>query len=387
MKTELVREELLRQREDLSIFETTPGQEFVYRPGELLVNAEDCALVQARLDEIGAELIDKGSDMVACYRIPAGIDIPSLVTELRATDGDRTPRLGPNTVLFGHPRFLGWPGDDPEPADALIDPPQGKSLPGTGTTIAIIDTGLDAEARQNPWMRNVQADDPADIDLTADAFPADGFLDTQAGHAAFIAGLIRQAAPGANVRVIKALDTGGVTDELIVAKAIDRARETGAQIINLSLGGYTPGDLPPVAIVDALERLDPSVVVVAAAGNLKQVRPMWPAALKRVIAVGAVDDSGNPADFTNFGWWVDCCAPGVDLHSIYVSGRENPQADPQPDVFEGYATWSGTSFSTAMVTAAVAVEMGNGGTARDASHRLLEQSGAARLPGLGVLVS
>lgn len=386
------REARLREREDLAISEDTAGQEYVYRPGECLVAQDDVALVHGALVERGCTPVDEQAvSGVMKYLVPAGVDIPALVRELRASsEFERTPRVGPNHVLFGSPRFLGWPGDDAEPADALGAPPSVSqtTLAGSGVSVAVIDTGLDSGARANAWLADVVADDPLDIDLTVDRFPQDGFIDDQAGHAAFIAGIIRQGAPGASVQIIKALDTGGVTDELTVARGIDRAGAAGADIINLSLGGYTAGDLPPVGLVAALERLPMGTVVVAAAGNLSQNRPMWPAALKRVVAVGAVDGSGRAAEFTNFGWWVDACALGVDLHSVYVTGHENPANDAHPDTFEGYALWSGTSFACASVSAAIAVEMGaGGGTARDAAHRLLTAAGASRVPELGVLVS
>jgi subtilisin family serine protease len=45
---------------------------------------------------------------------------------------------------------------------------------------------------------------------------------------------------------------------------------------------------------------------------------MFPAALPSVVSVGALDQSGR-ADFSNFGGWVDCCAPGVDVVSTFFS--------------------------------------------------------------------
>ena len=394
MKSETTLEERILQRRDVAAHTSVPGREYAYRPRIVLVDDRDVKLVAAALEEAGGERLERAPVAgVAQFRLPEDVDVPALVAELRASGVDRTPRVGPANILFGQPRFLGWPGSDAEPAPQLGDAPGRigeKGLPGTGVTICVIDTGLDAKASGHPLLRGVEADDPADIDLTVDSVPADGFIDEQAGHAAFIAGIIRTNAPGARVRIIKALDTQGVTDEIAVARAIERAVEEGADVINLSLGGYTDDDQAPLAIVAALERVPRTTAVIAAAGNLASSRISWPAALKRVVSVGAVDADGQPASFTNTGWWVDACAEGVDVHSVYVHGDENPaqEDDGQADRFDGAAFWSGSSFSCARVSARVAVEMSTqGGTAREAAARLLDDATARTVPDLGVLVA
>ena len=389
MKPTTTPEERLLERADVRIHDA-PGEEYGYRPGAILVDDRDVELVAGLLDEAGAEKADCGVEGVSYYRVSDDADIPAIVAKLRASSEERTPRVGPTHLLFGFPRMRGLPGDDAEPAPPLGDPPKGKELPGAGVTIVVIDTGLDADARNSPWLREVDVDDPVDIDLTADLAPLDGYIDDQAGHAAFVAAIIRQDAPGARVRVIKALDTQGVTEEIAVARAIDRAAAFGADIINLSLGGYTDGDAAPVAISAALARLPRTTAVIAAAGNFASSRPTWPAASKRVLSVGAVDAKGQRAGFSNHGWWVDVCAEGVRLHSVYVSGAEDPEneRDRTPDTFEGHAFWSGTSFACPKVAARVAVDMAREGiSARAAAHRLLEDPSATEVPGLGVLVA
>lgn len=383
-------EERLLEREDVRIH-GAPGAEYGYVPRVILVDDRDLDLVAGALAKAGAQKAkESGVEGIARFELDdPDADVPAVVARLRASSAERTPRVGPAHVLFGFPRMRGMPGDDAEPAPALGDPPEGKELPGAGVTIVVIDTGLDDAARQNPWLRDVEADDPADIDLTVDLVPQDGLIDDQAGHAAFVAALIRQDAPGAKVRVIRALDTQGVTEELAVAKAIDRAAGFGADIINLSLGGYTDGDAAPLAITAALARLPRTTAVVVAAGNFGSSRPTWPAASKRVVSVGAVDAKGSRAAFSNWGWWVDVCAEGVGLHSVYVSGDENPALDrTSPDTFDGHAFWSGTSFSCPKVSARIAVDMARDGiSGRAAAHRLLEDPSAAEVPGVGLLVT
>lgn len=387
MRPPTTHEERLLEREDVRT-NTTPGGEYAYLPGVVLVDDRDLDLVAAALQEAGAKVGKAGVEGITRFQIANDADVPGLVAKLRASADDRTPRVGPAHVLFGFPIMRGFPGDDAEPAPALGDPPEGDDLPGAGVKVVVIDTGLDAEARRSPWLRAVVADDPQDIDLTSDLTPQDGFIDLEAGHAAFIAGIIRQDAPGAEVRVIKALDTDGLTTELAIAKAIDRAASVGADIINLSLGGYTDGDTAPIAITAALGRLPRTTAVVVAAGNFASSRPTWPAAHKRVVSVGAVDAKRQRAEFSSWGWWVDVCAEGVSLHSVYVTGDENPEDDPTgPDTFDGHAFWSGTSFACPKVSARIAVDMAaSSSSARAAAHRLLEDPAATEVPGVGVLV-
>ena len=116
------------------------------------------------------------------------------------------------------------------------------------------------------------------------------------------------------------LDPRGWGDDVSVALGMAQQR---SPVVNCSFGGYTEDDRAPIALQEALRSLGRDVVVVAAAGNNDSDRPFWPAAFKRVIAVAALDTTSHrvvPPAFSNYGWWVDVCAPGVDLHSAYVNG-------------------------------------------------------------------
>ena len=81
------------------------------------------------------------------------------------------------------------------------------------------------------------------------------------------------------------------------------------------------------------------------------------------------------APFSNFGDWVDCCAPGVDIRSTYVTGEWRLEAAEPAEAIEamkGWACWSGTSFAAPQVTAAIAARMqGTNLTPRQAMHAVL----------------
>jgi subtilisin family serine protease len=107
--------------------------------------------------------------------------------------------------------------------------------------------------------------------------------------------------------------------------------------------------------------------------------------------VGAVGPSG-PAPFTNYGPWVRACAPGVDVVSRYFQGFDGPQPTPassvDPDLLDGWARWSGTSFAAPFVVAALAREMVvRGVSAGEAVARIIDGPGLLRLPDLGTVVT
>ena len=193
--------------------------------------------------------------------------------------------------------------------------------------MAVLDTGY--TPKLHPWLDARVDAAPATLEET-DVHPRNGWLDDEAGHGTFIAGLILDRAPTATIRIAKVLDSEGYGSELALAGAILEQAAAGADIVNLSLGCYTHDDQPPVALAEALRHLPATTVVVAAAGNDATHRPLWPAAHKRAIAVAAVDDRLRRARFSNYGWWVDAAAPAVDVLSTFLDFTEDGRAAAGP---------------------------------------------------------
>jgi len=235
-------------------------------------------------------------------------------------------------------------------------------------------------------------------------------LDPFSGHGTFIAGLFGRLAPGADVTVDRCLSSYGETDDRTIARALDRWFPAGSEeppfdIVSMSFGGYCDENDPPVALSEAIAKvqmryrrssdfnndgaaISEPVVFVAAAGNDASCQPTWPAAFESVISVGALGPNGA-APFTNYGPWVQACAPGVDIISTFFDlSQEKARQD--NNEFEGWAQWSGTSFSTPIVAAEIAWEwMTTGKAARvgAAASFLLEREGQFRFPGLGTVVN
>jgi Subtilase family len=234
--------------------------------------------------------------------------------------------------------------------------------------VIVLDTGLATSAALIPHALEqigdfvVPGGSPAAAAEVPDSVPADNLLDPAAGHGTFIAGLVEQVAPGAKVELWRVLAPEGDGDEAGIAARIDAlpprtsAGDPGC-ILNLSFGGYVmeEGEVLASAIREAQAR---GYVVVSSAGNDGVCTPTIPASLPDVVGVGAIGPDG-PALFSNYGPWVRACAPGVDLVSTFFrefQGAETPTSpvDPDPDNFEDWARWSGTSFSAPIVAGALA---------------------------------
>jgi subtilisin family serine protease len=253
--------------------------------------------------------------------------------------------------------------------------PPGGSWPGGGGTqapakVAIIDTGIAREIRVDGWLDNVPRGTSID---PLDAFPlpaGDGFLDFDAGHGTFVAGIVQQIAPDAEIRMYRAIDSDGIASEVAVACQMIQAARHGADIINLSLGCQTQDNVPPVAIRAALEVIrelereaDREVLIVAAAGNYGDARPCWPAAFRRVVSVAGLAPDMLPSQWSSRGFWVTCSTIGQGLRSTYVQGQESYLDNPTPHHFstDAWAVWSGTSFAAPQITGALARLHDSGG--------------------------
>ncbi|MDQ1709922.1 MAG: hypothetical protein QOG49_1307, partial [Frankiaceae bacterium] len=193
----------------------------------------------------------------------------------------------------------------------------------------------------------------------------------------------------ATIHIDKALTVDGMCDEITLAAAINEALDRDPHILNLSLGAYTRKDQAPIGLAAVWERIKtqhPNCVVVSAAGNDGQNKKFWPAATEAVVGVGAVDTSNQRADFSNFGPWVDVWAAGVDIESAFAEGSYLPMDGSGARSFHGICQWSGTSFATPLVAAAIAARMSRDGVGAPEAYRRLKHD-AQDVPGVGKVVS
>lgn len=251
---------------------------------------------------------------------------------------------------------------------------------GAGQTIAIIDTGIDANSPEfagrilpasrdvTAGGRSIQAEDDHGTNVALVAAAArngTGILGI-----AFDAPLLilRADQPGS------CADTGGNTNEPAcsfvdssIARGVDAAVSAGARVVNISLGGSDGIGTP---LRDAVARASAAgVVVVVAAGNggtgnRPGVDPGQPSAFaaelraaggNNVIIVGSVDAGNQISSFsqragTEAAWYLT--ARGERVCCVYENGQIFVGRDANGSFT---LEFSGTSFATPQVAGAVAL--------------------------------
>lgn len=207
---------------------------------------------------------------------------------------------------------------------------------GEDIKIGIIDTGIDYDHSQ---LRDFFKNNKGYDFVEGNKDPWD-----QEGHGTHVAGtacsLDYGVSNGSTLYAIRVLDEEGVGFESDVIAGIEWCIKNDINVANLSLGS------PSASL--AFEKIclaayNNGLLLVAAAGN-EGYGPSYPAAFdESVIAVAAVDESGNHAGFSNIWETNDISAPGVGILSCYPGG--------------GYRLLSGTSMATPHVTGAVSLAL------------------------------
>ncbi len=254
--------------------------------------------------------------------------------------------LGPDVSFENNFRMEAPPAPDPDfwESDSLhpvmsrvlqfLGVPPGTDLSGwgQGITVAVLDSG---------WLDHpgIPAAQVRQLDLLDSAMNG-----TFAGHGTAVAGLVASLsetapglAPGSDILSIRVLDAEGQGNSFTLARGIVAAVENGADVINMSLGGYGDSQVLRAAVQYATDR---GVVLVASAGNDGAGQLTYPAGYPGVIAVGAVDALGNRAPFSNYGAALDLVAPGFRVSALWGDG--------------GYILMDGTSAAAPLVSAAAA---------------------------------
>jgi hypothetical protein len=291
-----------------------------------------------------------------------------------------------------------------------------SEINGRRPVVATLDTGCG----KHPWLNEVvtrgpalddtpigYVDDATDPETWFDQVGAlDGGIDALAGHGTFIAGLIHQGCPDADLVTWRIVGSDGPVVESDLVQALrgiaelarrHRDGEEGGlaiDVFSLSMGYYheTPEDLLfDPTMYDILRLMgECGVAVVCSAGNDATARPMFPAAFAPwadgkggvavskdvvpVTSVGALNPNGTDALFSNAGPWVRAYAPGAAVISTlppsfegglepvarteaYMRVRESIDPD---DFAGGFAVWSGTSFAAPLFAGRLAARLVDG---------------------------
>lgn len=294
------------------------------------------------------------------------------------------------------------PGTDP----ALVSPNQvtlnladaWRYSRGDGQTVAVIDTGV----QPGPRLPAVEAGG----DFVAGT---NGLTDCD-GHGTMVAGLIAGqpgadgfsgVAPGAQLLSIRQTSekfapnqpgqdpvmVEASNDIATLARAVVRAADLGARIINISSVACVPANatIDQTALGAALRyaAVEKDVVIIAAAGNTGggiaggtacAANPLtdptqpddprnWAGVTSvstpswwqpYVLSVGALNPAGQPAPFSMSGPWLGLAAPGENITSLSNS-PDGGLANGQPNDRGELAPISGTSYAAAYVSGVAAL--------------------------------
>lgn len=266
---------------------------------------------------------------------------------------------------------------------AIKLPQAWQTARGDDVVIAIIDTGVDTG---HPDLKDkiVKGYDF----VSNDDDPMD-----QNGHGTHVAGIaaattangvgIAGAAANAKIMPVRVLGTVGAGDDATIVKGIMWAADHGAQVINMSLGetGLMSRLLKGGVLNPAIQYAHgKGAVVVAAAGNEGTAKqPYKPTT--QVLVVGASDQRGRPADFSNFGAEQAVSAPGVRILSTLPTYKT-------PETLKntsGYGVLDGTSMASPYVAGLAALLVSQGKSPDEAMAAIRSTAvNASRDPRLGL---
>jgi hypothetical protein len=288
------------------------------------------------------------------------------------------------------------------PVVVLTGPParrRKKNLPGQRRpVVAVLDTFVDPEEGVHPWLGHPTDVEPFVADIWTpkgnDVPPARhpgpiGPDDKAAGHGTFIAGLIRQLAPDAEVIMMRVMHPDGkvLDDHLMQAlgELLERVQAgIFVDVICLALGFHIGKDSRDADFAKQLRHVlgelgNLGVRVVASAGNNRDcTHRIYPAALATagnqpktgLISVGSYDPDGKTCStYSPPRRWITNREVGTDVVSTIpafqgpgkAGQRDTEEPRPyDPDDFScGFARWSGTSFAAGIAAGRLAQALVN----------------------------
>lgn len=254
---------------------------------------------------------------------------------------------------------------------------------GSGISVAVLDTGMTMDHPDFAGRQMVTRSFIKGETIKDENGHGTHCTGTSMGPAKTSSGRRRYGVAGeALLHAAKVLGNDGTGTDGDVLAAIDWAIKKGCRIVSMSLSGPTePGEAPSAVYEEVAKRaLAKNCLIIAAAGN-DSWRPQdiinpvaRPANCPSIMAVGAIDQNGKVAGFSNrgidvtTGGEVDIAGPGVSVFSSWTMPRE-------------YHWMNGTSMATPHVSgiAALYLQKEPNLTATELWKKLME--GALKLAG------
>ncbi len=295
----------------------------------------------------------------AVYKIPKGKTVNQAISEIQHLNLSGVRYVTRNYIAYALGFRQIWSANRKDmdvPADALVDiqynlhmikVPQAWRLSKGDSTVVVgvLDTGLSYRNAAIPtseqhcgffscgvegqYIRALEGPKHVKIVGGSDVVHGDDFPDAETAHGThvsttiaqqahefylaaqngYVAGGVAGIAPEVTVMPIKVLDYDGSGTYADIATGIQLAADSGADILNMSLGGPTDDPTLASAIQYAYNK---GVLLVAACGNESATNCSFPAAYPEVMAVSSIDYGYNLASYSNSGPEVEITAPGGD---------------------------------------------------------------------------
>jgi subtilisin family serine protease len=245
---------------------------------------------------------------------------------------------------------------------AQIEASYNRTIDGTGVTIAILDTGIDA-SHPDFFFSNGTSKIAGAVSFTGEP-TTDGFghgthvASIAAGTGAASAGQYTGVAPGATLLNVKVLDNQGDGQESWIISGIQWAVDHNASVLNMSFGTDTSSDgTDPMSTTVNWATQQGAVCAVAAGNSGPNMYTVGsPAAAELAITVGASAKDDTLASFSSTGPTSDyrvkpdVVAPGVNIVAARASGTSLGTP-----ISQYYTMLSGTSMATPHVSGAAAL--------------------------------
>ncbi len=302
-----------------SFFDERLNREVAIAKGEVLVRFKQGlsdADTEALLQELGATVIQRKQALGVCrLKIPPNQSVASFVQQ-HGTNAN-LQLVEPNfiaSVLAKPPVTPNDPSYSSQWALTSIHAAAAWNVT-TGVAaivVAILDTGIELT---HPDLTSKVT---AGYDfVNGDADPADDH-----GHGTHVAGIVSAATDngagiagvswGSRLMPVKVINASGEGSYSDVLDGVIFAADSGARVLNFSIGGYAYSQI----LADAIEYAhSKGAVLLAAAGNDGSSDPIYPAALPEVIAVSATDSADRIWPSSNHARHIKLSAPGVDVIS------------------------------------------------------------------------
>ncbi len=322
------------------------------------------------------ELISTGYDDVSRAELPLIVDYPGRTPRTASAQVVRELSSVGATVVHAQRSGDFWASARSQATKIWLDGPVEANLDrsvaqigapaaweaghsGAGTTVAVLDTGID-----------VTHPDLDDAVTAQQNFTGSDSTDDRLGHGTHVASTItgdsakyRGVAPDAKLLNGKVLNDDGGGEESWIIAGMEWAAANGADVINMSLGSPWPSDgSDPMSL--ALNRItaETGALFVVSAGNSgpDEYSIGSPAAADAALTVGAVDREDQLAEFSSRGprWANEAIKPDITAPGVGIVAAKAKNGWIGTPVEDGYVALDGTSMAAPHVAGAAAIVAG-----------------------------